>query len=380
MSTQGIVHDQRSAPNRTVDAPRPQETEAAKRLNTRVLTLASTEAEQTAPHIDPDVGGLVVPGAKALRTVRRLRERHSGLLLLIEPTSTSSWATPDAPFVLQDDTDGLFDITLDQALDAQLDAGADIAVTPTGVFDAGDSSAMKAALKQANELDRRDVLFLFPVHYRWLTEENIKQLIAIISRSRHPIGLALADSNTNPLDHKGVIPNYRRLFEQTPWAMPWRTDLAAFDALSHGARAAAIGQLPSLRRVAFPDKGGFSSDKTDKTPAVLLPQLLRYCRSSKMQQEWFASASPDTCACYHCNGLAIDRFNGSDKHRLQAHLHNLLATTTMRHEIDGFTPPQIAAWWHGRLIDVAYQRQALTGRIGVEVGTTRDVESWLNES
>ena len=52
----------------------------------------------------------------------------------------------------------------------------------------------------------------------------------------------------------------------------------------------------------------------------------------------------------------------------------------MRREIDGFTTEQIAAWWKRRLLDVEYERQALKGRIGVDVKTTPDVEEWLRES
>ena len=40
--------------------PRPADTEAARRLGTRVLVLASGEAEATAPHIDPTMSGLIV--------------------------------------------------------------------------------------------------------------------------------------------------------------------------------------------------------------------------------------------------------------------------------------------------------------------------------
>lgn len=356
---------------------RPADTEAERRLGTRVLVLASAEAEATAPYVDPTMSGLIVAGANAYRTVRSLRWQYPDLVMLVEPTSTAVWATKEAPFVLE--TSGLFDEELGDALDAQLQIGASVAVTPTAVCNAGDSEAMKAALKQVNELDRDDFVFLLPVHYRWLDESNIKQLIAIVTRSRHPVAIALADSSSNPLAHKGAIPSYRRLFEAAPWAMPWRADLAAFDALAHGARAAAIGQLPSLRRLTFPDKGGFSSDKSDMSPHVLLPKLLRYRRSSKMQQEWYASAPADTCPCQHCGGRDIDRFNGSGEQRLQAHLHNLHETTTMRQEIEGFTTEQIASWWKRRLLDVEYEREALRGRIGVDVKATPDVEEWLRQ-
>jgi hypothetical protein len=378
MSTEIITGGGARPPGGVGTAPNPADTQAAKRLGTRVLVIASGEAEATAPHVDPIVSGLVIAGAVAHRTLRALRKIYPELVMMIEPTSTSVWAIKELPFML--DTSGIFPEELDDVLDAQLQAGATVAVTPTTVFQAGDADAMKAALEMVNKLDRDDFLFLLPIHYRWLDKENIKQLVAIIKRSRHPVAIALVDSSSNPLEHAGAIPGYRRLFEAAPWAMPWRADLGAFDALAHGARAAVIGQLPSLRRIALPGKGGFSSDKSDMSPHVLLRNLLRYRRASKMQQDWFASAAPETCPCPHCGGRAIDRFNGSDEQRLEAHLHNLHETTAMRREIDGYTGEQIAAWWKQRLLNVEYERQALRGRIGVEVNLTPDVKEWLRES
>lgn len=356
-------------------APHAAETEAARQLDARVLALATSEAVATAPHIDPAVSGLIVTGNEALSTLQMLRRAYPGLTMLVEPTSTAVWATKDAPFAL--DTSGFFAEELGDVLDGQRDFGATVAVTPTAVFRAGDSEAIKVALKRANGLDRDDVVFLLPIHHRWLDKSNIKQLIAIVTRSHHPVAIALVDSSSNPLRHKGAISSYRRLFEAAPWAMPWRADLAAFDALAHGARAAAIGQIPSLRRLALPDRGGFSSDKRDKSPHVLLANLLRYRRSSKMQEEWYASAPAEICMCKHCGGLEIARFNGSNEQRLQAHLHNLHQTTKMRREIEGYTTDQIAAWWKHRLVNVEYECQSLRGRIGVDVKATPDVEEWL---
>lgn len=378
MSTEELIRDGGGSPPADVGiAPTPAETEAANRLATRVLMIAGGEAEATAPHVDRDRSGLVVAGAAAPKTVKALRKAYPDLVLLIEPTSLEVWATPEHPFALE--VDGLFPQELDEALESQITNGATVAVTPTAVFQAGDADSMKAAVQRVNKVERDDLLFLLPIHYRWLDKSNIKQLIAIIKRSRHPVAIALVDSSANPLERPGAIPGYRRLFEAATWAMPWRADLGAFDALAHGARAAAMGQLPSLRRLALPGKGGFSSDKSDMTPHVLLRKLLRYRRSSKMQQEWYASAEPDTCPCASCDGRAIDRFNGSDEHRLEAHLHNLHETTTMRRQIDGFSTEQIASWWRQRLRDVEFEAQALKGRIGVDVKLTGDVKEWLKE-
>lgn len=355
-------------------APHPARKTAAQRLSTRVLVIAKGEADETAPHVDPERSGLVIAGATPLRRLAVIKRNLPNLTVMVEPSSVEDWATAEHPFSL--DTDGLFPVRLSDVLDEQIRAGADVAVTPTRVFRAVDSDAMKTALLEVNNLDRDDVLFLLPVHHRWLSNDNIKQFIAVISRSRHPVAVALADSRANPMSHSGVVANYRRLFEEAPWAMPWRADLAAFDALAHGAGAAAVGQIPSLRRIAFPGEQGYSSDKRDMSPHVLLRRLLRYRRTSKMQTEWFASKPADACQCAHCNGQGIDRFDSSNEQRLSAHLHNLHEVTAMREELDGLATADIALWWQRQLIDVEYECQALKGRIGVDVKVTADVRAW----
>ncbi len=352
----------------------PADTQAAQLLATRVLVVASGEAADTAAHIDLDVSGLIVAGAAASGTVRSLRIAYDDLTMLIEPRSIEQWATVEAPFVL--DADGLFPETLD----GQIENGASIAVTPTGVVNAGDIAALKEAVRRVNELDRDDIIFLVPLHYRWLDKNNIRQLIAVLKQSKHPVAIALADGSANPLSHRGTIPSFRRLFRELPWAMPWRIDLAAFDALAHGAHAAAVGQLPSLRRVAFPGKTPFASDKSDTTPTVLRAKLLRYSRCSWMQLAWYASGVSDPCSCPHCKGRDVYRFNGSNEDRLQAHLHNLYMITEMRRSISGFPAEDILRWWQRQLSDVDYARQTLKGLVGVDINETADVKEWRKES
>ncbi|MGO4455297.1 hypothetical protein [Arthrobacter sp. RAF14] len=356
----------------------PAETAAARKLAGRLLTVTSKEAEATAPHVSHEAGGLIVAGASANATVASLRRRYADMVLLAEPSSISDWATADRPFVL--DEGGIIPETLEAVLNGQLHNGASAAVTPTGVINVGDAEALKAALKKVNELERDDVLFLVPVHHLWLAAANIKQLTAVLRRSRHPVAIALADSDASPLRHTGAVAGYRALFQAVPWAMSWRADLAAFDAFAHGARAGSIGQLPSLRRVNFPGKHGFSSNKLDNSPHVLVPGQLRYRRSSLMRTEWFASALPDTCDCTECAGRGIDRFNASDAQRLSAHLHNLHSTNSMRQEIEGMDTSHVAKWWIGRLRNVEYEVQALKGRIGVNVKQPAEVKDWLQES
>lgn len=56
-----------------------------------------------------------------------------------------------------------------------------------------------------NAIDRQDVVFLLPVHKTWLNKGNGRQLIAVISRSRYTVAVAMADSSANPLASKEAV-------------------------------------------------------------------------------------------------------------------------------------------------------------------------------
>ncbi|HEV7566680.1 MAG TPA: hypothetical protein VGO31_12050 [Microbacteriaceae bacterium] len=347
---------------------------AARRLDMRVLVVASSEAAAMAPHIDVNVSGLVVAGADALSTVRGLRHVYPDLLLMAEPVAPKEYvATEDHPFML--DLSGIFPQTLDDVLAGQAHAGASVMVTPTGFIDAGNSDALKAAVEQANLVERDDIVVLLPLHFRWSADPDVKQLIAVAKRSKHPVAIALGDRG-NPLANKGVPAGYQQLFTAVPWAMPWRTDLAGFDALANGAKAAVIGQLPSLRRFDLPGKTGFAQRPGEKVPHILLPEQLRYSRTSFMQESWFASVQPYTCECRICDGRAVDRFGGSPEHRLEGHLHNLVAISEMRREIGDLDEAERKQWWLGRLRRADHAHHTLASYTSTKVDLPADIKEW----
>lgn len=374
MSTDEIIRRSIRAPERVGAAPAP--TSAVRRLAGRMLAVASAEALATAPFVDPQTSGLIVTGAEACTAVRELRSQHPDLTLLVEPASIKQYASAERPFIL-DDTDALFPLQLTDVLDGQLTCGASVAVLPAGVIDAGDAAAAKAVVRGANAIDRDDVVLPLFLHYRWVADQDVSQLIAIARRSRHPVAIALVDSTGDPLSHPGVAAGYRRIFTEVPNAMPWRADLGAFDALAHGAFAAAIGQLPSLRRVAAPGKTSMASRPGEHYPHILVPQLARYSRSNHMQTAWFANADPYCCPCPHCQGRAIDRFNASPEQRLQGHLHNLDRVAALHNEIAGHGQDRVKTWWRSRLQQAEWEHQELRGRTGVDVDLPPVVSTWI---
>jgi hypothetical protein len=220
------------------DARRGAAVSAPALLKDRLLTVAGSDAELVVQGVDASRGGLVVSGASSLAAVQRLRAGFPDLVLIPEPDAhTRRSATPEAPFGLPQ-ADGLFGVGLGEALDAQRAAGASVALTPTQFITAGDAPSLKAAVQTANRLDRQDALLLLPVAWPWVRDPDVRQLVAAMLRSRHPVALALG-ADADPLDHKGVPDGLRRLAGDVAHLVLWRTDLTAFDALSRGALSAA---------------------------------------------------------------------------------------------------------------------------------------------
>jgi len=344
-------------------------------LRDHVLTVVGADAENSAPYVDPAVGGLVVTGARANTAVSALRNQYPHLVLLAEPNAPSTYtATKARPFKLDDA--GLLQETLDAVLDGQLRSGADVAITPTGFIDAGDWGAAKAAVEQANLAAGDNILTLLPVSPRWCAEPAVDQLIAIAKRSRHPVAIALVSNQGNPWSAGGVVEGYRRLFDEVQWAMPWRTDLAAFASLASGAPAAALGQRPGNRRVNPPGKHGIASVPANRYPHVLLRDLLRFSRSDFMQTAWFASTEPYVCTCTHCGGRAVSRFGASTDDVLSAHLHNLEIVTSLMRECMALDPSDRAGWWAGLVRRAAYAHDELAAYTSVKVVMPADLQAW----
>ncbi len=342
----------------------------------RVFTMAGGETMQTAPYVNSERGGMVLTGPTALQTAGHLRARHQELTFLIEPTSVLALATAERPLIIDEPADALFAPTVEEVLQAQRDAGASVAVIPAGFVDVADSEALKAILAAANKIDRDDAILPLAVHQKWSTPDLISQLIAVATRSRHPVALALGAKAGDPLNLKGGPESYRRFFGEVQGAVPWRADLAGIDAIVSGARAAAIGQIPSLRRLSVPGNKAFSSRPSDRAPHVLMPELMRFARSSEMHMKWFASATPWPCLCAHCGGRAVDSFTGSDEDRFLAHLHNLAVFDEIVATAASMSTAQAAQWWSQRLAEAEAEHVRLAQHTGVMIPLPPTLARW----
>ena len=96
--------------------------------------------------------------------------------------------------------DQLFAPSLEQVLDDQRAAGADVALTPTKFFQPGERRfAEGCRTDRGRPWDRDDTIFSVPVSIAWLNSTYISQLIAVLSRVQLPKAIFLG-SQLDPLE------------------------------------------------------------------------------------------------------------------------------------------------------------------------------------
>lgn len=332
-------------------APRPMAPEGpAGLLTDRVLVHACFDTGYKLLDLLPqDVSGLVLSGKKACRGIKQLRRnRYEGVLVADPEGYTQANATEDDPFVLPND--GLFPLSLNDVLQAQLDAGATVAMTPTGYLPAGEAGPLKAAADIVKRLKRNDFLFSVPIGVAWLTNEHYPQLRAILSDVKAP-KVVLVGGQFDPFDrNKDAVANLRRLVAEAGHVAVFRTDLAAFDVMSHGAFAASIGTGGNLRHVVPYGQIRRASKKKDdeepdRSPSVLFPKLMSFHKGSLLQHRFSNVAQPPKCKCGSCRGRSLDTFldkvDSMDAHAHGVHIWNRWSDEMRSNRTLG----ERAQWW-----------------------------------
>jgi hypothetical protein len=361
-------------------------------LHDRCLTVASVETAMTITrHLDPARGGLVFSSTKGtVNGADILHTNFSGLILCPDPCETQAQvATPEDPIALpvcenpgQLTLDGSITgpPTLVEVIDAQFRSGADFGVIPGRYIRAEDSDALIALLDAANEVDRADVVVRAPLAHQWLRpdDDHAGQLIAILGRSRHPVALSPGD-RADPMENKGVPAGTRAVAQALgSKVILWKTDLAGLDAMVHGALAASIGVIPSLRHSTPPGKSGRAINKNDRTPKLFVPRLLRYVRASYMHDVWFASKAPWTCNCPVCQGKPIDRFTGATQSLQEAAAHNAIAVTALHRDVFAVSDAHRPVLWKEKLEQAELAHTELSIYIDMQVTFPSVLQYWLD--
>jgi len=267
--------------------------------------------------------GLVLCGRGCNTKLSKIWRQGIGPLVADPAAYTSRLATADEPVALPASDGTLFPSDLDSVLRGQRDAHATMAIVPSRYIQAGNSPAFKALVRQAQAIERDDVIVAVPVAISWLKERQyLPQLIAGLNRIPHPKAVMFGDQK-NPFDSVTAIVNFRHLLADTANVGLWRADvLAAFDCLAHGGAFAAIGAGGSLRHLVPADETARSQNPAVHTPSVLLPTMLRYS-TGKSIAETYANLPAPSCGCTVCAGASLDRFNSTlGEVRAVAHAHN----------------------------------------------------------
>ncbi|MEU4420972.1 hypothetical protein AB0F81_10115 [Actinoplanes sp. NPDC024001] len=233
---------------------------------------------------------------------------HDGPVVLDPDAYGYHMATSDKPFLLPDDGFAGTNPSLEAVLDAQIKAGFTVACTPTGYIGAGDTASLHAAAQQVKALGRTDTLFVAPLDISLLDRAFFTQTQAILHDAGCPVALVLGGQGDPLKQSARIIPNLRTLAATVP-LMPICTDFNGLDLIAHGAFATAIGTGGSIRHTVPPPRKPMSFTGRDKSPSVLIPELLCWWKGSKINLLCGAAPSrAPRCPCGTCGNQALTRF------------------------------------------------------------------------
>ncbi|WP_405954853.1 hypothetical protein [Streptomyces phaeochromogenes] len=336
------------------------------------------------PYISVRTGGLVLTGAAAPSRCREVRNALPETVVVMDHGSyTQQVATTDAPFGVKTSYSWHeLDLAgLNEVLDGQRDNKASYAVTPTYFIpadQAGDTSVLKAVVRQANLLHRQDTVVLLPCSWRWLRRSSLPHLIEQIRACRHPVALIM-QADGDPLERAEAPEGLRQLCRSCPRLVLWRTDLAGFDAMAHGAAGAAVGASAVLRHgvAPRPDNGGGGFKPF---PVVLVRRLLRYHRVATLE-DWFAHIDPWTCDCTVCKGAALTRFTDREADVVAALQHTVCELYGLHAELDATLPgDERIGWWRQQLADAWEYHRLLASQTDTEVPFPKVLQAWRRAS
>lgn len=372
----------------TVGAPGQQTATRTARtaLTGRVLVVAGAEVPasdappsqfpQLIHEADPtlEATGVVIGGSNWSETLRAIRRQNPEMFLMVDLPANDHLATKDEPFPHDDPSiDALFTPTLSERLDAQLSAGASIALTPTGHVEVGDRTTLKAVFARTDKLDRDDTVVALQIRPQWLTGNHLQLVTAAINRSRHPVAITLCDERSDPMSHPGVLAAVRELAALDKAPMFHRIDLGGIDAMSYGALAASIGVLAGKRRGSVPGKKSHAY-RSNKGANVHLYDLARFRRSMDIERDWYARIAPPDCTCAICDSRPVTRF-GNDRDACKAAtLHNALGI--IRYATEANAAGGYANYWPGYVTDAIAAHATLSERVGALVEPPRELEAW----
>ncbi|MGI5169509.1 hypothetical protein ACQEU3_34680 [Spirillospora sp. CA-253888] len=323
-----------------------QAAETARRLSGRIFVhTAPQNAPRIAPLLRGKPSGLVLAGARPENVVNETRRALGpGSPLLIDPAAyVRERATSDAPFDLQNDHHRV--ATVAEHLEVQRESGVSAAITPTRYLTAGDRDSLDAVAEGTTTVGAQDII-AFPLDAGWLSTRHLDDVLHTLREIPHVKAVVLGGLPHVPESVRQVVRAVRHLAE-IPETMLFRTDMAAFDFLSRGGLAASIGSSSPLRRTAPPPERPPFPGHRDRSPSVLISDLVAYVRGSVLA-DLFGGVPAPRCACAVCRGDRITDWARSSR-RQSARLHNVAVWTSewLPNLIDQPNLPARRRYWEG---------------------------------
>ncbi|SIO87086.1 hypothetical protein [Nocardiopsis sp. JB363] len=231
--------------------------------------------------------------------------------MVLDPSAyESSYATAKEPFALESqqylDT---WRTGLGATLETLVSGPGDLVLTPTRYLrcDAEGTRALQEAVRQVNTVDLSNVVFAVPVDAGWLTDRR-EHLVSCLRRVRRVPTALILGAEGNPVKSRCRAQALRGVIDACPGTALLRTDLAALDAMVHGAAFASIGDTASVRHTTPPGRRG-GPPGSDPSPNLILPELMDYFRGSTLAEHLRDSRY---CLCDPCAEWGETRGRGEE--------------------------------------------------------------------
>ena len=318
--------------------------------------------------------GLVMRATHA-PLVRRLRRKHGyNRPVLLDPACYAA-----KPEDRRAGANRLFSHE-DYWLDQQREHRVAAYLSPSPYIPAGDVKQLRRVLDAGREFctaaqhGTPAVAFtVVAADRRWLSD-LAPTFAAVLSRAETPIALILADRE-DPLGSRASVEGLVRVLACHPHVALLRTDAAAFGALAHGAVAAAIGTITTLRHLVPPGSPGFAPIR-DKTARVLVGPLLQYIAGSTLAEYKRDDGLLD-CDCEVCGGASLRRFEDEDL-LLEAHRHNVATCRRVADVLRAQPPRRRPTAWAAMCSSALVMSERLEEQTEYPVDQPMSLRAWAD--
>ena len=245
----------------------------------------------------------------------------------------------------------------------QRDLGIPV-LTDSGYVDSGDEPGLAGILRRAAVLP--DTIAVLPLHPAWLQDRLHRTVLTgHIRAAGAPVALVL-EGNRDPFALPGVVEGLLAVLGCGVPTLLLRCDVSALGALCHGARAAAVGTVASLRHLTPrpPPAGAQPRGFRPAAPSAVFRPALSYRRIGAIARAHRRHPDPDLfgCACTVCDGRDVDWMAAlSDRDReVPAFEHSIRVLQDLRDELLPGVPAGTARQsWTARCADAEYRSREL---------------------